>query len=263
MLTLYHGEMSTCAQKIRLSLAEKGLEWESRHLDLRAAEQHRPDYLELNPNGVVPTLVHDGIPVIESSVILQYLEDCFPAPGFLPRAAHDRARMRNWMKALDESIHAHCGVLSSAIAFRHQPGHEDQIKTMVNPAKRARKMESFRLGIEAPLFADALKRFIRMLDDMEAALNDTEWLAGDRMSLADFSYAPYCTRIEQLSLTGLMEARPKVAAWFTRIKARPSYKTAITDWAPESYLGMMGEHGKNAWPRIEQLAAGGLNAKGV
>ena len=256
MLVLYHGELSTCAQKVRLVLAEKGLEWESRHLDLRKAEQHRPDYLAINPNGVVPTLIHDGQVVIESTVILEYLEDSFPASPFRPEAAIGQARMRLWMKALDEGIHANCGVLSSAIAFRHQPGHEAQIRTMVNPEKRARKMESFKRGVEAPLFRAALGRFVRMLDDMEAALPSHDWLAGDTLSLADFSYLPYATRLEQLGLAGLIEERPAVAGWFSRLKARASFEAAISHWAPAGTLTLMGEKGAQSWPRIAEMAAG-------
>jgi glutathione S-transferase len=60
MLELYHNDMSTCAQKVRFALAEKGVRWQSRHLDLRARDHQRPEYLRLNPNAVVPTIVHDG-----------------------------------------------------------------------------------------------------------------------------------------------------------------------------------------------------------
>jgi glutathione S-transferase len=78
MLALYHNDMSLCAQKVRVGLAEKGLEWESRHLVLRAAEHQQPWYLELNRRAVVPTLI-DGEKVIpESNVILEYLDESYP-----------------------------------------------------------------------------------------------------------------------------------------------------------------------------------------
>ena len=68
MLELYHSPMSPCAQKVRTVLAEKGLEWKSHHLDLRGTGDNlRPEYLKLNPNGVVPTLVDDGRVIIEST----------------------------------------------------------------------------------------------------------------------------------------------------------------------------------------------------
>jgi glutathione S-transferase len=76
-LELYHSVNSVCAQKVRVALAEKGLEYKSRLMTLRG-DQFDPAYMRLNPNGVVPTLVHDGRAVIESSVILYYLDEAFP-----------------------------------------------------------------------------------------------------------------------------------------------------------------------------------------
>jgi glutathione S-transferase len=74
VIELFHAHISTCSQKVRLCLAEKGLAWTDHPLDFAKAEHLTPAYLALNPNGVVPTLVHDGRPVIDSSVICEYLE---------------------------------------------------------------------------------------------------------------------------------------------------------------------------------------------
>ena len=65
MLYLYHGTTSVCAIKVRLALAEKALPWQGEVLWLQRGDQYRPDYLKLNPNAVVPTLVHDGKAIIE------------------------------------------------------------------------------------------------------------------------------------------------------------------------------------------------------
>jgi len=83
-LELYHSVNSVCAQKVRVALAEKGLEYESHLMTLRG-DQFDPAYMKLNPNAVVPTLVHDGRIVIESSVILYYLDEAFPSPALMPR----------------------------------------------------------------------------------------------------------------------------------------------------------------------------------
>ena len=78
VLILYQNPTAVSATKVRLVLAEKNLEWEARNLDLRAGDQHKPDYLKLNPGGVVPTLVHDDRVLSESSIIMLYLDEAFP-----------------------------------------------------------------------------------------------------------------------------------------------------------------------------------------
>ena len=84
MLEHYHNINSVCAQKVRIAIKEKALDVKEHLLTLRG-DQHDPAYRKLNPNGVVPTLVHDGKPVIESSLILYYLDDAFPDPPLMPR----------------------------------------------------------------------------------------------------------------------------------------------------------------------------------
>ena len=105
MLALYHNDMSSCAQKVRLCLAEKGLEWESRHLNLRAGEHQQDWYIKLNPRAVVPTLIDGDIAVPESNVINEYLDERFPDPPLKPADPLGRARMRLWTKQLDEGVH--------------------------------------------------------------------------------------------------------------------------------------------------------------
>lgn len=250
---LYHGEISTCSQKVRITLAEKGLAWTSHHLDLRKSEQHRPEYLMLNPNGVVPTLIVDGVPIIESSVIIQYLDELVPQPPLRPAEPLERARMRLWMKRLDEHVHAFTGVLSSSIAFRFEEGHEAQIKTMINPAKRARKMESFQKGIEAPLFRTALAGYDKLLGDMEAVIAKQGWLAGGVYSLADISYVPYAARLHHLNLSGLFAGRPGLTGWYDRLKERKAVKLGIDEFLPEHSLDLMSSHGAEVWPRVEEI----------
>ena len=101
MLTLYHNDMSVCAAKVRTALAEKWLDCDLIHLDLRAGDTQTPEYLKLNPNAVVPTLVHDDRVFIESTVICEYIDDEWPGPPLKPPDSVGRARMRLWTKQLD------------------------------------------------------------------------------------------------------------------------------------------------------------------
>jgi glutathione S-transferase len=259
MIELYHNDMSVCAQKVRFALGEKALQWKSRHLNLRAGDQQKPEYVKLNPNAVVPTLVDGGSVIIESTVICEYLDDAYPEPSLSPRDPVERARMRLWTKQLDESVHAATRTISNAIAFRHQKlalGTEaltalhDKIP---DPKKRAESWENVHKGVDSSYFADAAQRFEKLLSDMESTLSSSPWLAGSSFSLADIGYAPYVLRLEDLQLQFLWDKRPHIAAWFEKIGERPGYKTAFDDWPNESYAVLMREKGIEAAPRIKAV----------
>src|SRR4029453_15226541 len=101
--TLYNAPQSTCSQRVRFVLNAKRLAFDEVKLDLLAGDQLKPDYLKLNPNGVVPTLDHDGAIIIDSSVIIEYLDEVSPEPAsFTPTDAAERAHMRSLMRFIDE-----------------------------------------------------------------------------------------------------------------------------------------------------------------
>src|SRR5436190_23745127 len=100
---LYNAPQSTCSQRVRFVLNAKGLPFHEKKLDLLAGDQLKPEYLKLNPNGVVPTLDHDGNIIIDSSVIIEYLDEIAPEPvSFTSKEAVERARMRALMRFIDE-----------------------------------------------------------------------------------------------------------------------------------------------------------------
>ena len=256
LLELYHNAISACSQKVRFCLEEKGLEWTDHHMNLRAGDQQTPAYLALNPLGVVPTLVHDGAVIPESTVINEYLDDIAPAPPLRPAAPATAARMRLWTKLLDEWIDADTDVISNALAFRHQKlalGPDklrELIAKMPDPAKRARYQSVVYEGTASPLFIDAIKRFARLIGALDDALEAGPWLAGREISLADLGYAPYLTRLEHLRLHRVRDDKPRVADWYERIKERPAYGRSHRDWFDEKYLTLMAEKGDEAWPGV-------------
>src|SRR5438128_1939850 len=117
MLELYNNINSVCAQKVRIALKEKGLEAKEHLLTLRG-DQFDSAYIKLNPGAVVPTLVHDGRPIVESALILYYLDDAFPEPPLMPKEPHARHRVRLYNKLIDEYMHFSCMIMTFATAFR-------------------------------------------------------------------------------------------------------------------------------------------------
>ena len=118
-LKLYGGARSR-ASIIKWYLEEKNIPYEFILLDLQAGDQQKPEYVKLNPNKVVPTLIHDETVVIESNVICEYLDDAFEDRPVRPSDPAKRAQMRLWTKQIDEGVHAATGIISNCIAFRHQ-----------------------------------------------------------------------------------------------------------------------------------------------
>ncbi len=260
MLKLYQGRLAVCAIKVRLVLAEKALDWEPVNLNLRAGEQHKPDYLKLNPNGVVPTLIHDDFVLIESSVIMQYLDEVFAAPALQPSDPKERARMRIWMKRVDEYLHPGNATLTYAMVHANEMRSkspqelEAYYRGIPNPATRARQRAAIEQGMDAPDAVQALQFYDKALADMDRQLARHPWLAGDAYSLADAAMTPYINRFTMLSLSNLWsETRPNVTAWFERIKARPSYGKAIAAFVTEADLKPYSDLPSWAWSKAQSL----------
>jgi len=261
MLALYHNDMSLCAQKVRVCLAEKGLEWENRHLVLRAGEHQQPWYIKLNPRAVVPTLI-DGDKVIpESNVILEYLEEAYPNPPLTPTDPYGRARIRLWTKQLDEDIHdASAAIISFGLAFRHQYLERGELgKKMLeqipNIFKRERRRDVIEKGPDSQHFMIAVERMVLLLDEMEQALAQHQWLASDHYSLADVAFTPYLARLEHLDILDMVGHRKHVAEWYARCKQRPSYHAAIVKWENPDYLSLMKRRGREQWPQVQEIMA--------
>jgi glutathione S-transferase len=250
--------MSVCAQKVRLCLAEKDLAYEQKHLDLRAGDQKRPEYLKLNPNGYVPTLVHDDFVVYESTVVCEYIDEAFSHPQLKPADARGRARMRGFTKFIDAAIFPSTGTVSMSIAFHHQ--YRPEFYDLMEKARPGwlANLRQLQKGTENPAFPAAIKRLDKMVADMDKALVETggPWLLGKIYTLADVAYAPYVTRLDHLRfLPGMIEQRPRVAGWYDRMRARKPYQDALGAWFNPKYLPLMEEKGNEAWPRVKELLA--------
>ncbi len=258
MLELYDNINSVCAQKVRIALKEKGQAPKEHLLTLRG-DQNEPGYLKLNPNGVVPTLVHNGVPIVESSLILYYIDDAFPEPPLMPRAPLERHRARMYNKLIDEYLHNSCTILTFATAFRPNflKVPRETWLAEINKAPLKRRAEYKRSviehGLDSEFVADALAQHQKLLSWMAESLKDGAFLAGEAFSNADCAVVPYILRLELLKLSAMWDQYPVIAQWWARMRERPSIKAEIfdrmseADWAPFKNLA------PDPWPKVQTL----------
>lgn len=233
-LELYHGLPSTCSKKVRLVLYEKQLPFKSHLMDLRKFEQHAPDYLKLNPNGVVPTLVHDGQVVTESSVIMEYLEDAFPQAQLRPHDAYSVARMRLWLKFSDDvgypAVYAPTWMILNREAMNNLSvtEREQVLSRIPQEDRRKRWADVSTHGFPEEVLTSAVEKMRGCVARCNETLAESSWLAGNSLTLADFAVLPFIDRIHNLRpeffSTG---AYRHVDDWYARLKNRPAVTRAL------------------------------------
>jgi len=260
-LELYHHGSSVCAAKVRLVLEEKGLNWQGHYLDILAGEQFDPAYLKLNPKAVVPTLVHDGKVIRESTVICEYLDDVFPETPLRPADPVARATMRIWTKLVDEEVHPSVRPVTYVSTHRHtimkrSPDEvEEHINSDPHPVWRERKRGWIHQGFAAPDVQVAIRFFAKLLEDMDTTLARSPWLAGGTYSLADGALTPYLNRLDMLGFSEMWSDLPNLTQWFDRVRARPSFEPALFKYLPESLRADMTANGRAAWPEFKKILA--------
>lgn len=236
-LELYHNDKSTCSQKVRLCLAELELDWVDRHIDLKSRENLNGSYLAINQNGVVPTLIHDGCVVIESTVICEYLCEVFPDPShLLPATALERANVRAWLRYIDEVPSMAVRVPTfMAIWDQRFGGMSDEEFaefTNSNPLRRDFFERIGNSGSAERERISAAKQLMQSVKRMGQALSHNDWLCGN-YSIADLCMAPVFQRLIDLGETQALKEAPAVQDWLHRMRARKSWPVAFY---PGSYL---------------------------
>jgi glutathione S-transferase len=216
MMVLHHGWRSSASRRVRLCLEEKGLAYESHVVDMASMEHHSPDYLKINPLGVIPTLVHDGKPLHESGTICEYLDESFP----------------------DRHID---GLIGNLIIFnwRH---HLQKVAEKWTDEELAEKMKSIPskerqeawLRVARKPYTEDERQAARdklthqLLDRMEEALKGSGWLVGKAYSIADIAAVPFVKRIDEEIVPEQVSEKhhPRVADWWAKIQARPAFARA-------------------------------------
>lgn len=232
-LVLYHADYSTCSQKVRIALAEKNIPFVSKPMSFRKEEQLSEDYLKINPNGVVPTLVHGGEVIVDSSCILEYLDETFKETPLVPDAPLARAHMRGWLRFMEE-------VPTKAI---RTPSFENVFLPAMRLVKstksfnRSRDKRTIRRGFYTKMnggkgfdrmeIVDSVYQLRDTVVRMDQALKQAPWILGERLTLVDISLVPLIDRAEDMGMRYLWDDLPTVADWLNRLQSRASFKAAF------------------------------------
>ena len=232
---LYHGDISNCSMRVRMTLIEKGLPWTGHHLDLKRKENISDAYFGINPNGLVPTLIDSGVVHIESNDIIDYLDETYPEPSL--RAADDEDGMLEWLR-LAASVHVPA-VKPYVYATKMQ-------KKLKKTADEQEKYDELQKNKELKEFhakhagssefgeqdvAAARGILEECFAKLENALDGRDWIMGDRFTLADISWIPL-----HFVLVGCgypFENYPNVSRWAAAFEDRESYRDGILKWCPD------------------------------
>ena len=233
MMILHHGWRSSASRRVRLCLEEKGLAYESHVVDMAKLEHHSSEYLKINPNGVIPTLIHDGKPLHESGTICEYLDETFPDPPLRPDPPYERALMRNWIRHID-------GLIGNLIIFnwRHHLAKtasqwsDEELAEKIKNIPSKERQEAWLRAARKPYTEEereaARGKLVLLLDEMEDGLKPSGWLVASAYSIADIAAVPFVKRIEEEIAPDEVTAKkhPRVTDWWNNIQTRPAFERA-------------------------------------
>jgi len=229
--TLYNAPQSTCSQRVRYVLHEKDCAFEEIRLDLFSGDQLKPEYMAINPNGVVPSLVHSGNNIIDSLVIVEYLEDIFPHICPLrPKDPIETAKMRAQLKFIDEVPGPAIRVPSYNLAFlpHFQNMTEEEFEELCNskPLRREFLKSMGRTGFSESEMDESIGRLKRAIYRMNGWIEDSSgpWLMGSKMTISDIAIMPVIIRMDDINLSELWKDFPLIENWLTKIKKTHSFQ---------------------------------------
>lgn len=234
-MRLFHAWLSSASRRVRLCLAEKNITYDSVAVDLSKQEQHAPEFLAMNPNGVVPALeISPGRFLHESSTLCEYLDDIAPEPPLRPADPYALAQMRNFVRWTDEKSLPHLLILNWSLMLQStaQQWSDQELQDKLARIPTAERREAWVRIARKPYTeeekAEALRKLLLLVDRMEDMLAPSSpWLMGANYSLADIAAAPFIARIAEIEPAALTEAtHPRVHRWWQAMQQRPAFAAA-------------------------------------
>ena len=230
-LHLLHFRSSSCSQKVRVLLHEKGLDWKSHHIDLALQKHVSTWFLGINPRGVVPVLVHDGVVHVESNDIMEHL-DGLPsqAQPFFPQTEAERAWVRENLE-LEDSLHMDLRNLTMGFIMPRRLAQKSE--KMLERWEREGRQDPKRV-LEVAWWRDYARHGVthqaarasvdahrKVFETLDARLADSAWLLGERLSVLDIAWFITARR---LLLAGYpLQRHSHLARWHVRLTKRPAF----------------------------------------
>jgi GSH-dependent disulfide-bond oxidoreductase len=229
-VTLYHWEPNANSGKPMLALMEKGVAFESHYLDMLNFDQHQPEYLAINPQGTIPAMTHGSRMLVESTAIMEYVNEEFEGPELMPVGPRDRWRIRWWMKFMDQWLGPSFSMFGwkffvgpNAMASHGKEALEAAISRIPLPERQTAWRKAIYGQFSDDEMAESGRRIEVGIKLLEAELGKREWLASDQYSLADvngFNLA-YAMPLSQPHLSN-DEVTPNIMRWLRAIYRRPA-----------------------------------------
>ncbi len=229
MLTIYHWEPNANSGKPILAAFEKGVEFESRYVDLLGFEQHSPEYLGINPNGTIPGMVHDGTLVSESTAMMEYIDEAFEGPPLRPRDPFERWRMRWWCRFFDQFVGPSVSMIGWSFFVGPAVRSRDptELRARIERIPLAERRIAWSKAIYGTFSADELAESRRRISfgvaHLEASLSERPWVAGQSYSIADMVGFNMLAGLPSMSAEVANDGKtPHLMEWLRTINERPA-----------------------------------------
>jgi glutathione S-transferase/GST-like protein len=234
VFTLYHWEPNANSGKPILTLKEKGVDFVSRFIDMTKFEHHSPEYLAINPLGVIPAATHGALKLYESTAIMEYVDAAFDGPPLRPTDPEGRWRMRWWMKFMDEYFapSVSMGAWARGRSRPQMTAEEDaEMKKRIAAMPQKERQLSWTKATYGSFAPGELEESARKaaygVKLMEANLSRHTWMAGDSYSLADINCFNTTYFLPMRPESGVNDQdTPHLMEWLRRIYERPAAKAA-------------------------------------
>lgn len=232
-MILWHAWDSVSSIKVRIALAERRLDFESRIVNLLRFEQAQPDYLKINPKGVVPSLEHEGAIHVESNDIIGCINQAFPGAPLRPADPPDQARLEAWLEHEATGVFPAIRTITLELSMKQvfNGYSEEELNAMLAHHPRPKLVPVIKKVLQTPpdnnAANDAGAKMRAVFEHMEDELADGPWLAGRSYTLADIALAPHVFRLGWLGLAHLWSGLPQTTDWIGRIENLPEYRKAI------------------------------------